>query len=73
MIFFIYYIVYSYVTLPEEKSQEKQVWGGKYVIKKISHVLWCDMIFIQLFVCFLYPLAKALHYKPWDRDPIQYI
>jgi hypothetical protein len=58
---FWYHIVYSYATSFEELWQQKQVWGGQYVIKRISHGLWCDMIFIQLVVCFLSP-----RHKPWE-------
>jgi hypothetical protein len=47
--------MYSYATPFEEQSKKKHVWGGKYVIKRISHGLWFDMIFIQLVVCFLSP------------------
>jgi hypothetical protein len=63
--------VYSYATPSEEYSQQKQVWGGKYVIKRISHVLECDMIFIQL-VCFLSPLQGSGNkpHKSLDKNHI---
>jgi hypothetical protein len=39
------------------------------VIKKISHVLWCDMVFIQIVVCFLSP-CRGLRYILLDKDHI---
>jgi hypothetical protein len=55
VIIFWYHIVYSYATSPKDKVNEKQVWDGKFVIKKIAHVVWCDMILSNSFVCFLSP------------------
>jgi hypothetical protein len=55
VIFFWDHILYSYDTPSEEQSQQKQVWGGKYVIKRISDGLWYDIIFIQRVVRFLSP------------------
>jgi hypothetical protein len=40
---------------PKNKVNGKQVWVGIYVIKIISKGLGLDMIFTQLFVCFLSP------------------
>ena len=37
------------------KSHGKIKMVLKYVIKRISHGLWLDMIFIQLVMCFLSP------------------
>jgi hypothetical protein len=51
------------------------------VIKRISHVLWCDMIFIQLIVCFLslrqgsgIETHKVIsHHKPWEILYVSFI
>jgi hypothetical protein len=37
------------------RRPKRQVQGDKYAIKRISNVLWCNMIFIQRVVCFLSP------------------
>jgi hypothetical protein len=58
--YFVYKMSGSKVTQllysPKNKVNEE-----RYVIKRIPHGLWLDMIFIQLVVCIrvFYPLAKA--------------
>jgi hypothetical protein len=55
VIIFWYHIVYSYAMKSKEQSLQNRYVGGKYVIKRISHGLWCDLIFIPLVVRFLSP------------------